>query len=778
MQRAILLLSFLALATAVKAQDAVQTTCYSGQNTPVPTITVAQTQLNWDWRTEIWDTYIRFDNNTQSVLQQIRSPFWFPGSFNLEYNPNIESIRKDDNALRDFKPEDGWELLYRSFGAAGVKDNGVYLPSFALYNRLSGRVRVFAWSGSMTVGPQTAKIGITFGGDPRIQRKGSAMFGHLSSVAQALSTWDKSKDSLITLNKYYPTGSWWYMAEFVAHFDPCICKADFVPFVVDIQVITQTTLTLVGTSNGSINQVISGQYPSGGTGSTLSLGSLTSGLQNGLNGYNTWSSAADKAGSTYLQLAPIRPPFSPPTVASWIKPVAGIFGAALGLFDFFSSLGDAGPQAPPPPMMFDVSQKYNFTGLAITQSPLYALQVNAPGSDVRGGNQAQNTFYRDALGVFNFVRPVKMYYRRTQTSTGVRPNFTVREQIALRFEDAFQHLINAATGHDVTQSDITASLYIGSGPYPKGTDYQITSYLPLGALKNYTVNWSQTVQPVNPATFGVRYPVIDSDDPPYVYLKVAATFRKPQAGGPTKEYFHIANYPIELLTDWSSAGTAISAYQTIPDSVRLTSSSQVSSTRTYTAWRRIWVANGVTVPAGVTITARAGEVIFQDGSTSKPGFVIQGVGSIVPPSTYPPLTNAAALHSFCSTQYSPLLSANKNSVSAPLDSSFFQPIDQPLPSKDLYKGSTNDGNAPFELSAFPNPNKGSGHIQIKGGAKDRLDVWLLNAGGATVRQLWQHPGYQGDESLVPFTVEGLAPGLYFIKVDIGEKSRTIRVIVQ
>lgn len=94
----------------------------------------------WDWRAPSYDIVYKGSNNTSPTFLTTPSPFYTTGV-------NINHLAFAANGPRDYEPADGWELLYRNLGTA---ENPVNEPSFALYNRLDGRIVSYFSSSRMT----------------------------------------------------------------------------------------------------------------------------------------------------------------------------------------------------------------------------------------------------------------------------------------------------------------------------------------------------------------------------------------------------------------------------------------------------------------------------------------------------------------------------------------------------------------------------------------------------------------------------------------------------
>jgi len=68
---------------------------------------------------------------------------WAP-SPSISRNSNLDHFQQTIAATdKDFWPEDGWELLAKDFGLPGGISQATENPFYALYNKYTGKLRVF-----------------------------------------------------------------------------------------------------------------------------------------------------------------------------------------------------------------------------------------------------------------------------------------------------------------------------------------------------------------------------------------------------------------------------------------------------------------------------------------------------------------------------------------------------------------------------------------------------------------------------------------------------------
>lgn len=176
----------------------------------------------WDWRTQDYTVYLTNTSGTPGTPVTIVNPF-----YDQSGNPNTFYLA--DALDKDFKSEDGWELLYQKFGS---ESQGVVTPYFMLYNKYTGIVRVFVNiinSGSF---PFTAAgIQITMEkpnpeppGLPVVRQ--TAILNHLGEYTFASDQLQKSAGHF-TANYYENSGVnnnyYWLYTDFTTLYDACTC---------------------------------------------------------------------------------------------------------------------------------------------------------------------------------------------------------------------------------------------------------------------------------------------------------------------------------------------------------------------------------------------------------------------------------------------------------------------------------------------------------------------------------------------------------------------------
>ncbi|MBI2722819.1 MAG: T9SS type A sorting domain-containing protein [Bacteroidetes bacterium] len=241
-------------------------------------------------------------------------------------NMNPAISLHDKNKLFDILPEDGWELMYKRFGSVSTPNNiESKVPTFILYNRYTGKLKVFAAATGLEVGfvgisaANRAALRVSFTANDK-----TAFFGNAQPISQVLSSYTVSPNqpldehyvnnefvspnSISQLNAVSSIGSsisppqyQWLMSEFTVPYDPCTCWNTNIP---------QLSVNLVYWSNSSINMSgkIIGNLTATPTdfynGSNINQGNkgdavatkgnVQNSIEGAMKGYETWSNYAEK----------------------------------------------------------------------------------------------------------------------------------------------------------------------------------------------------------------------------------------------------------------------------------------------------------------------------------------------------------------------------------------------------------------------------------------------------------------------------------------------------
>lgn len=198
--------------------------CWNQVNT-VTTAPGAPGSVNtFDWTQELATVYLMDEYNPatgSAPARQITLPMYAQGSGSVFNNLNLTDLQDMPAALKDHKPADGWELLIKEFGLPSPKDKTVENPFFALYNRYTGKIRVFFMltTKAADLGLTGAYLELSFINSPRR----TALLQHVSPVGKPV-VFLETQNSMRVPNYLDNRNYYWFFADFPAAYDPCTCS--------------------------------------------------------------------------------------------------------------------------------------------------------------------------------------------------------------------------------------------------------------------------------------------------------------------------------------------------------------------------------------------------------------------------------------------------------------------------------------------------------------------------------------------------------------------------
>ncbi len=420
--------------------------------------------------------------------------YYLNGNRGLKVNPYYSGVSGviDLYGDNDFKPEDGWELVYMDLG---VDSDGSPLSGrsghiwFVLYNRYRSFMRLFVAIANPISLHSMLEIELSF--EPGGYY--SALFSSLDKVQKPLRYFDNS--TIASGVKEYYNGSsrlsGWFYADFPVSYDPCTCKKSIANpsrnSEIHIEFKTQTTYTaligLNGTSTGTVTIVGPVNYDlDGGYGITTKK-TNNHAIKAGIKAYkgysafqrDAWASANGKPDEQKIKdgIDHFHKVFK---VGLMFVPFAS---KTLGLFDFLISGGkkdNSGPQETIfPPFALPLEQQ--FSGILTTEHNYMMRNRYTPGSNFTltlpqppADREISYPVYNEILGAYTLLdKPkIKCYYGPAAFYQGFEttpfigtPFYTLRPHILRRYHGrkAFKidkgsiHLaVNPASGLDLVEA--------------------------------------------------------------------------------------------------------------------------------------------------------------------------------------------------------------------------------------------------------------------------------------------------------------------------------------
>jgi Secretion system C-terminal sorting domain len=764
--------------------------CSEILNTTTPTVNV------WDWRTEWWDANI--NTNVTGPLIRVVSPFHSLISNND--NSNNSNIRHFAIALdKDYKPDDGWELLAKNLGVSG----GISIsdPYVIFYNKNTGIVRSFfliAQLFSETLNNDAAKGGsikISFyNKDPGPLQYQSNLLTSYSSPLLPLDQLKRDAD-IIRANEFRTFIPYWLYADFPVIFDPCTCSNKG-SFKIETSLINSGNVDIKIESlpyqspvkSDAVNKDaalfhsfsdFSGKV-GGGLSATRSTGEALGTLRDAVI-----KQPIDLAVKLDKDLVKLKGVFDKIGKITEIIPVAGAaYNAVISLVDFFS--GGGGASSAPSPIM--IMNDFKATGTISSSSAKNIVIIPIPGSDQSGITAAAKPVYNNILGVFNLLYTprvtIKNKYAYTVTPPikvcgpwGIDNNYWISVDA-----ESIKFTINPVLNIDLSNSTIKAALIVESGykdvftttnlqhdiSQSGGAQVYRSSYYPLNSINEcigylYKNNKGDCGAGSPPSSNNglLEDGVLKKYFAAQVYLKVIAKLHPTGATNYDQDIIFIAKYPVKInyvpVTQPISAGI-----EDLAEDIILPENLPIRDLSSFTAFNTISIGSTTIGPLPRPVFFKAGEaIILREGGVITPLHSIR-VGGIYS-STASPLPSlkatSAELTTFCGGSGYNGVNNERNIASRQA-----APEEVQLLTKEEF------------FTFYPNPATDQVTFKyfIEEDSPVRLSVMDLS--GKPVGLLIDEYKEMGDY-VHNFDASDLAAGMYIIKFESDKMSRTEKLVV-
>lgn len=537
------------------------------------------TNQNFTWRTAVHPT-----------VTAIASPFFQP------FNSNVGNlIAPLDTLQREFRPEDGWELIKMDLGyyADGTPiPTGTTNPSVILYNKYTGILRVFVARGELFESANRALIRIGFPTSPILSGaiQTSAFDLSLGNGAKALDASFYKKDSSFFYSpvNYIDDLFKWMYADFPIAYDPCTCFYKSLLHV-KVDLVKNTSIDLKGALKGKIETIQN--FSSTQTDGEYSkfrkiYGSISSIAKKFIEGANgiedfrkkyTKTVDSSKGGRTAqktekksalvnfaLKLANSK------FAKAGINAVPGL-KVAMGIMDFF--IGGGKEEKPQPLELMPMSINMDLTVSGNMQTDITKLdyQLLMPGSISTGISNELYPYFNNTMGVFNILNTPHINFAITnETIPGPRGTGYFNNTRHYQFATPIYYTLNPGTGLEIAQDsatgkqDIQVSLVIPRG-IPVGDD---TTPWPTDGFTNVQWNYHGRNEKEQTDEFGTdycfascmgdtTYTIFRTNNPanPYLnwprltdkaYMKVIVNLKRKNGIGQNVVY--MAKYPVIIDT--------------------------------------------------------------------------------------------------------------------------------------------------------------------------------------------------------------------------------------
>jgi hypothetical protein len=490
-----------------------------------------QATKKWDWRTQDYTMYLTNTSGTPGTPVTIVNPF-----YDQSGNPNTFFLA--DAFDKDFKWEDGWELLYKKFG---TESQGVITPYFMLYNKYSGVVRVFvniinSGTFSYTAGgiqltmekPNPSPPGL-----PTVRQ--TAVLNHLGTYTFASDQLQKNAGHF-SANYYENSGVnnnyYWLYADFTTLYDACTCGLVgdwyfYAGLVNNLQInveINGTLTTVVDANPSNPSQSTVGgfwgeinDYISFGSGVINNISGIVKsgnkGFKDGVELLNAGQTLANNSSvvignNKAKNLAPIlfKIFVQAPRINMLLNLASSVITTVKKVGDDYDKLTNDNPKdanALKQPKVTETGLKATANGEITVDAPYVLNALRIPGSKTASGQGAidfRNPVYDEILGVWNLFKQPKfdiIQYRPNNPLVGYHTGmsdpsdpyapyevtnneYPVFPNIyQLKLTNTPEILLNPASGLEVVDIDYQ----IVFENYDSPTDYQLQGIMFPGAFE-------------------------------------------------------------------------------------------------------------------------------------------------------------------------------------------------------------------------------------------------------------------------------------------------------
>ena len=696
--------------------------------TQCPQKTALGSTINrWDWRSPQYKVYLETVYPPQATY--IHSPFEGGAT-----EPNLNGF--SSATVRDYAPEDGWELLAKNLGDSTYRTDK---PFFVLYNRYEARIRLFfhPFFPPNLTSPQRV-LYMYF--DRSYEQTG--LLEHINGVSNSVET--QANGIVANVPNLGLPSSIWYHADIQVAYDPCTCaNKSLLLCKMNTSPVSNVVLRMKETDEilkffvkedqiedfDAMQDVFPWYNNNGGIQGFGSMNDIKRLFQNHLS-----ARLAAKIPADDLKNA----------LPSWAASHATNNNAEIGMFDFISAGGkkttiEAMPMA---------SNSATYFNSYSTSRPLFELGgaiFATPGSYQEGFVPQIIPFYNNILGTFNLLEQPTLANSTDYLTEGEGRARKVAIRLRYKLDDDISYVINPASGLSQTPESIRGALFFTfkkDNPLQPAEglikEYEIkggnmvtyrTPYLPLGCLNAFVATFQSTYNQsfILPTNSGVT-----------AVLQVVANLKRDTLTDPfpnpsANNVLFASKYFIKEHT----SATTIQAtdLSSIPFDRTISNLNLTENTTLY-AWNIINIGSNIQTN-GHTLTLISNNEIKRLTSAPLPTGVILQIGSPTSCSRIVPAKDPTYIQSFCgSSRYNPSHTITYPPVADTSGSDIFM--------------------------VFPNPAHNSTRISI--GVSENMNgiLFMTDILGRNIENLYFSGEFECGTTHFDLNIENLDRGFYFI----------------
>lgn len=228
----------------------------------------------WDWTQEWFTVYVKNQTNGTTTELEIQSPFQDVSTF----QPNVVHLILSE--VDEYSPEVGWELVYKQFG---VPMDGTTMPLFVLYNRFTGKMRLFYYSSVALANYDQINLSLRNFSTGSVDHV-SAALEHVNTPMRVIENYTDAEFVIENPNIWQGNAGTWIFADVPIAYDPCTCQYSSALLARNVATNEQQLeITLEG--SGSIEQVMENGQAVPNADKAFNINNLGEGISKGSKAY-------------------------------------------------------------------------------------------------------------------------------------------------------------------------------------------------------------------------------------------------------------------------------------------------------------------------------------------------------------------------------------------------------------------------------------------------------------------------------------------------------------
>ena len=409
----------------------------SGPNIPSFGYTITE----WDWRTEDYRLYLK----DRPGFIDVPSP-WHPNGSDYPYNMGLYAL--GNPSTFDYQPSEGWELVYKSFGAPLQEVDHAF---YVLTNRKNGITRGFFFIDNPGNDYNTLKILIKPQAAPLDRSSGVLKYSQEGDLLPLRNYVVREDDGFAQYNSAPPGKNYWAVIQFPTYYDPCTCvNSSGLQFQVDFERVTEVALSITGTSE---SEAI---YEKGKP--TKPVTALANGFGNIEKAYKLYSSLNNMTDALLKNSSDNATGSDNSKALSLLTSSLEYIPKVGGFISLVDQFFGGGKTSTPILMGYNTKYELEAIGRETTQYDPWQFAGKTPGSEQ--SDQIASRFdpiYDYPLGVFTMVELPKISMRTESEYEWPTGLVTTRKKFKFK-SNSIQYTTNPMAGYNIKKGSLKAAI--------------------------------------------------------------------------------------------------------------------------------------------------------------------------------------------------------------------------------------------------------------------------------------------------------------------------------